>query len=473
MLDRLDRKTFSTFVPDPFVSREDLLKMLLVDFGVISVDELKTGRLNGATRPDLSYPLYEFLKSLLPLQAFAVLMIDAAQNLSLPLLEEIRILSDLEAPGKLLQVVLVGQLEFRAKLKLPEMRQLDQRVAVRCNLEPLQRDGVAGYIAHRIKIAGGGFDRVEFSPDAVTAVSEASAGVPRLINLICDRALYRGYQTHSARIEADTVAQAVRDLGVGDLTPTPLALGARSRQTDEMQAALFSGYDVPRAEVADLGLSRLHEDPNVGMHEPARRDAVEVPEAAGASTERTPSKDSRAIACSLGEGISAKRWRRRMERFAKILFVIIAIVLAIVLAESGLMYFYPELNGEPQQAPAPAAPSMPVPEGLRPPPAPSNDEQAHAAAAAAPASGERGYAIDVAMFQSAQRADRLVEELVAADYPAYQIEMDLKARGRFYVVMVGAYPASVDAEPDLARIQQTPGFADARIMSVPSKSLPQ
>ena len=64
----LDRKTFCTFVPDPFVSREDLLKMLLIDFGVMSVDDLKSGRLNGATRPELSYPLYDFLKSLVPLR---------------------------------------------------------------------------------------------------------------------------------------------------------------------------------------------------------------------------------------------------------------------------------------------------------------------------------------------------------------------------------------------------------------------
>ena len=138
VLERLDRKTFTTFVPDPFVTREDLLKMLLLDFGVMSVDDLKSGRMTGASHPDLSYPLYDFLKSLVPLQAFAVLIIDEAQNLSPALLEEIRILSDLESPEKLLQVVLVGQLELRAKLKLPEMRQLDQRVSARCSLRTAQ-----------------------------------------------------------------------------------------------------------------------------------------------------------------------------------------------------------------------------------------------------------------------------------------------------------------------------------------------
>ena len=112
VLKALDRKTFCTIVPDPFVSREDLLKILLLDFGVVSVEELKGGRLNAASRPELSYPLYEFLKSLVPLQAYAVLIIDEAQNLSSQLLEEIRILADLEGPEKLLQLVLVGQPEL-------------------------------------------------------------------------------------------------------------------------------------------------------------------------------------------------------------------------------------------------------------------------------------------------------------------------------------------------------------------------
>ena len=193
VLEKLDRKTFTTFVPDPFVSREDLLKMLLLDFGVMSVDDLKSGRMTGASHPDLSYPLYEFLRSLVPLQAFAVLIIDEAQNLSPALLEEIRILSDLESPEKLLQVVLIGQLELRAKLKLPEMRQLDQRVSARCTLEPLNREGVAGYISHRLSVAGGADDRVHFSPNAIDAVFRVSGGVPRVISLICDRALHRGH----------------------------------------------------------------------------------------------------------------------------------------------------------------------------------------------------------------------------------------------------------------------------------------
>jgi general secretion pathway protein A len=122
VLAALDRKTFSAFVPDPFVSREDLLKILLVEFGVVSVDDLVRGRLQGASRAELSYPLYEFLRSLEPLDAFAVLLIDEAQNLSSSLLEEVRILADLEGTRKLLQVVLIGQPELSSALQQPHMR---------------------------------------------------------------------------------------------------------------------------------------------------------------------------------------------------------------------------------------------------------------------------------------------------------------------------------------------------------------
>ena len=224
VLERLDRKTFTTFVPDPFVSREDLLKMLLLDFGVMSIDDLKTGRMTGTSHPDLSYPLYDFLRSLVPLQAFAVLIIDEAQNLTPALLEEIRILSDLESPDKLLQVVLIGQLELRAKLKLPEMRQLDQRVSARCALEPLNREGVAGYITHRLSVAGGADDRVHFSPNAIDLVFRVSGGIPRVINLICDRALHRGHLQRKSAIDLEAVTQAIDDLGVGTLTAAPASL---------------------------------------------------------------------------------------------------------------------------------------------------------------------------------------------------------------------------------------------------------
>jgi general secretion pathway protein A len=272
-LQNLDRRTFSAFVPDPFVSREDLLKMLLVDFGVVSIADLKRGSLNGASRPDLSYPLYEFLDSLVPLQAFAVLIIDEAQNLPLHLLEEIRILSDLEAREKLLQVVLVGQPELRSHLKLPEMRQVDQRVSVRCELMPLGREGVSGYVTYRLGVASDGGARVEFSEAAVDAIFQGSRGTPRLINLICDRALYRGHAARVGRIEPGFVWDAIADLGLdakaveSAAPPTPAALRTAKRcPADQAVAGPTAG---PTGAPRLPGETELRVDART--HQPNRR----------------------------------------------------------------------------------------------------------------------------------------------------------------------------------------------------------
>ena len=232
VLSQLDRKTFSTFVPDPFVTREDLLKTLLIGFGVASVADINGGRLHGASRQDLSYPLYEFLDSLVPLQAFAVLVIDEAQNLSLGVMEEIRILAELEKREKLLQVVLVGQPELRENLRLPQMRQVEQRVTVRCELTPLAFRDVTEYVQHRLRVAADTPGSVDFTGGALEAVHLASAGVPRLINLVCDRALQRAFDARRKTIDRDLVSAAVRDLdlderharadlGTADILPLP------------------------------------------------------------------------------------------------------------------------------------------------------------------------------------------------------------------------------------------------------------
>jgi type II secretory pathway predicted ATPase ExeA len=233
VLAQLDRKTFSTFVPDPFVTREDLLKTLLIGFGVASVADINGGRLHGASRQDLSYPLYEFLDSLVPLQAFAVLVIDEAQNLSLGVMEEIRILAELEKREKLMQVVLVGQPELRDNLRLPQMRQVEQRVTVRCELTPLAYRDVTEYVRHRLRVASEDPAACpEFTGGALEAVHLASGGVPRLINLVCDRSLQRAFDARRKTIDRDLVTAAVRDLdlderaagadlGTADILPLP------------------------------------------------------------------------------------------------------------------------------------------------------------------------------------------------------------------------------------------------------------
>src|SRR5574338_146733 len=212
VLDQLDRKTFTALVLNPFITEEDLLRMILQDFGVVSREEIKRGRLAGVSKQELIETLNEFLLSLLPLRASALLIIDEAQNLPLKVLEQIRILSNLETDKeKLLQIVLVGQLNLGELLRSPDLRQLDQRVSIRYQLRPLSRDETAAYVAHRLAIAGGGA-AVTFTPKALSALHRCSAGIPRLINLLCDRALLAGYSARTNRIAPDMVSKAASSL---------------------------------------------------------------------------------------------------------------------------------------------------------------------------------------------------------------------------------------------------------------------
>ena len=114
LLEQIDRTTFTALVLNPFLSEDDLLKLILQDFGVVSREDVKRGRLAGVSKQELIDALYDFLLGLIPLKASAVLIIDEAQNLPLGVLEQIRILSNLETDKeKLLQIILVGQLELQ------------------------------------------------------------------------------------------------------------------------------------------------------------------------------------------------------------------------------------------------------------------------------------------------------------------------------------------------------------------------
>jgi general secretion pathway protein A len=212
ILEQLDRKTFTALVLNPFLSEEDLLRLILQDFGVVSREEIKRGRLASVSKQELIETLNEFLLSLQPLRAQAVLIIDEAQNLPPQTLEQIRILSNLETDKeKLLQIVLVGQNNLRDVLRRDDMRQLDQRVSIRYELKPLSLEETGAYIMHRLAIAGGG-TAASFAPQALARVFRFTNGIPRLINLLCDRALLSAYSAHASRVVASHVEHAANSL---------------------------------------------------------------------------------------------------------------------------------------------------------------------------------------------------------------------------------------------------------------------
>jgi general secretion pathway protein A len=141
-----------------------------------------------------------------------VLLIDEAQDLDPELLEQVRLLSNLETDQrKLLQIVLIGQPELREKLNERGLRQLRQRITVRYHLAPLDRFETARYIAHRLRVAGAD-GRPTFSPWAIRRIHRYAGGVPRLINAICDKALLYGYVNGTYELKTRAVRQAIREL---------------------------------------------------------------------------------------------------------------------------------------------------------------------------------------------------------------------------------------------------------------------
>jgi general secretion pathway protein A len=212
ILEQIDKKTFTALVLNPFLAEEDLLRVILQEFGVVSREELRQGRVLGVSKAELIETLNEFLLSLQRLGAQAVLIIDEAQNLPLKVLEQIRILSNLETEKeKLLQVVLVGQLNLKDLLRRAELRQLDQRVSIRYDLKPLTPEETSQYVQHRLSVAGGGA-AVTFTPKSLRCLHRYTAGIPRLINLLCDRALLSAYSAHTPRIVPAFVDQAAESL---------------------------------------------------------------------------------------------------------------------------------------------------------------------------------------------------------------------------------------------------------------------
>jgi general secretion pathway protein A len=141
-----------------------------------------------------------------------VLLIDESQDLEPELLEQIRLLSNLETDQrKLLQIVLIGQPELRDMLNKRELRQLRQRITVRYHLAPLNRFETERYIAHRLRVAGAD-GRPTFTPWAIRTIQRYSGGVPRLINAVCDKALLYGYVNGTYELRARAVRQAIREL---------------------------------------------------------------------------------------------------------------------------------------------------------------------------------------------------------------------------------------------------------------------
>jgi len=203
MLDALDGQFATALILNPVMSPNEMMKAIAIDFGLT---------VEGMDRLETVAVINEFLLWQASNGRDAVLIIDEAQNLTDDLLEQVRLLSNLETDDrKLLQIVLMGQPELRDRLNAHNLRQLRQRITVRYHLSALNREEVAEYIRHRIHVSGGN-GRPEFSSPAIWRIHRYSKGVPRLINALCDKALLAGYVNQTEKIDYGMIGRAIREL---------------------------------------------------------------------------------------------------------------------------------------------------------------------------------------------------------------------------------------------------------------------
>jgi general secretion pathway protein A len=202
-LSKLGPDTATAFVLYPALTADELLRTILDDLHV---------KPDGESKKSLVDALHRFLLEARSANRNVVLLIDEAQDLSAEVLEQIRLISNLETDTeKLIQIVLMGQSELRDMLARHELRQLAQRVNARYHLSPLSLAETGEYVRHRVVVAGGE-GKVGFTSDALASVHSVSGGVPRLVNLVCDRALLAGYVQGARTITATMVRQAAEEV---------------------------------------------------------------------------------------------------------------------------------------------------------------------------------------------------------------------------------------------------------------------
>ncbi len=210
-----NRRVSTAFVFNPRLDVLDFLEFVLTDFGLVPTTRTKSGML---------LQLNRWLVEKYRMKETCVVVVDEAQNLSWELLEEIRLLTNLETSSeKLLQIVLSGQSELEEKLRHPSVRQLRQRVSLWCRTQALTEAQTHAYVAERLRIAGASWQI--FSPEVLDLVHRYSRGIPRMVNLICEHALILAYVEQSKHVTPAMVESVATEL---ELEGQPFVISAAS-----------------------------------------------------------------------------------------------------------------------------------------------------------------------------------------------------------------------------------------------------
>ncbi len=254
LLDNLNQNHIaSAFVYNPRLSILDFLAHVMADLRIPSP---------GRTKSEMLARLNNFLVARSRTGGITALIVDEAQLLSWELLEEIRLLTNLEtSQHKLLQIVLVGQPECDEKLDSPQLRQLKQRIALRCKLEPLSLEELRGYIYRRLELAGANCNGAPIFPDeTIETIHNFSRGIPRLANTLCENSLVSGFSRELRQITPEIVAEVASSFRLGQTetlhAPSVSETGGEKKVLQMMIRVLEQMEDLPENRSEDLSQRR-------------------------------------------------------------------------------------------------------------------------------------------------------------------------------------------------------------------------
>jgi len=224
------QKVRTAFLFNSRMNTSQLFDFILAEFGITCESRNKSQQL---------MRLNQWLLDRFRAGETTVLIVDEAQNLTYPVLEEIRLLTNLEtSTEKLLQIVLSGQPELEEKLKLPQLRQLRQRIMLRCKTTPLSKEQTHDYIVERLRIAGASGELI-FSAEAVETIHKYSVGIPRVVNLLCEHSLINAYVDQQRPISAKVVEDVAHEFQLDEVAPTATAVASTQTDADVFTSESF------------------------------------------------------------------------------------------------------------------------------------------------------------------------------------------------------------------------------------------
>ncbi len=460
IIERTDPRTLVAAISTPPQTVDDLFRQILDGFDLLTDD---TRSIVAASRYGLQRVFRQFLDSLVALKAQAILVFDEAQLLRPEILEEIRLLLNLDDGRQLLQIVLVGQPELEELLARPELTQIEQRISRRHRLEPLQIPEVPAYVDRRLTVAQAGervADRPSFTESAMRTIATLSRGVPRVVNILCDRSLENAWSDQTHTVDSSAVVRAARSLNIDvPVERAPAAVAAAPAPAVAPITDAKAAVAAPEPAARPPAGPAPRTPPRALPPPIATTPAAPSPVGSKPSTRPVSSPSTPEYAGGLS-GNASVRVKRSHVPIAIAAGVAGLLIIGWIVRGGFTGSRNPDSTPQPE-AVRPAAPSRPTgqtpPNPQAPPPGATAPRATAAPTRSAPSPGGDTFLIIVSSFRTRDRATQVATDIAAIGLPA-----SVRSTSGWEQVVVGPYASRQEAADAQARLE-TAHFADTKL----------